>query len=180
MKHLIFTMLLALAYLLNYGQTTVKESKASNGIPIMFVDSVRIGQADLQKYNPDDIATVTVYKDSTKFKHLDNNAIGAIYIETKQFSRKRFLNYFKSKSQEFKQLLASEHSDNSFQYILNGEVLNKDYEGKLTSIDDKNFKSIAIIRKDELVKKYGETEKNFGILIVSNVPEVSPNGKKKL
>lgn len=87
MKHPIFTMLLALAYLLNYGQTTVKESKASNGVPIMFVDSVRIGQADQQKYRSDDIATVTVYKDSTKFKHLDSNAIGAIYIETYQFSR---------------------------------------------------------------------------------------------
>ena len=178
MKHLIFTMLLALAYLLNYGQTTVKESKASNGIPIMFVDSVRIGQADLQKYKSEDIATVTVYKDSTKFKHLDSNAIGAIYIETNQFSRKRFLNYFKSKSPEFKNLLASQQNDDSFQYVLNGEVLSKNYEGKLAAIDDKNFKSIIVIRKEELVDKYGATDKTFGIVIVSDVPKDSPNVKK--
>jgi len=127
MKYLIFTMLLALAFSLSYSQTTVKESKVSNGVPIMFVDSVRIGQADLQKYKSDDIATITVYKDSTKFKHLDSNAIGAIYIETNQFSRKRFLNYFKSKSPEFKNLLTSQQSDDSFQYVLNGEVLSKNY-----------------------------------------------------
>lgn len=178
MKHLIFTMLLALAYLLNYGQTTVKESKASNGVPIMFVDSVRISQADLQKYKSDDIATVTVYKDSTKFRYLDSNAIGAIYIETNQFSRKRSLNYFKSKSPEFKSLLASQQSDDSFQYVLNGEVLSKNYEGKLAAINDKNFKSITIIRKDELVNKYGNTDKTFGIVIVSDVPKKPHNGEK--
>ncbi|WP_336833522.1 hypothetical protein [Sphingobacterium siyangense] len=178
MKHLIFTILFVLIYSINYGQTTVKESKASNGVPIMFVDSVRISQADLQKYKSDDIATVTVYKDSTKFKHLDSNAIGAVYIETNQFSRKRFLNYFKSKSPEFKNLLASQQSDDSFQYVLNGEVLSKNYEGKLAAIDDKNFKSITIIRKNELVMKYGETDKALGIVIVSEVPENSPNVKK--
>lgn len=178
MKHLIFTMIFALVYLLGYSQTTVKESKASNGVPIMFVDSVRISQADLQKYKSDDIATVTVYKDSSKFKHLDGNAIGAIYIETNQFSRKRFLNYFKSKSSEFKNLLASQQGDGNFQYVLNGEILSKNYEGKLAAIDDKNFKSITIIRMNELVKKYGETDKTFGIVIVSDVSENSPNGKK--
>jgi len=30
----------------------------------MFVDSVQISQADLQKLKPDDIASVKVYKDS--------------------------------------------------------------------------------------------------------------------
>lgn len=178
MKQLIFTIVFASVYSLNYGQTTVKESKASNGVPIMFVDSVRIGQADLQKYKSEDIATVTVYKDSTKFKHLDSNAIGAIYIETNQFSRKRFLNYFKSKSPEFKNLLASQQNDDSFQYVLNGEVLSKNYEGKLAAIDDKNFKSIIVIRKEELVDKYGATDKTFGIVIVSDVPKDSPNVKK--
>lgn len=71
----------------------------------MFIDSIQISKADLQKYNPNDIASVTVYKDDTRFKHLASNADGAIYIETKQFSRKRFLNYFKSKSPKFKNLL---------------------------------------------------------------------------
>lgn len=180
MKQIIFTILFSLIYSLNYGQTPVQEPKPSKGVPIMFVDSMRVSQADLQKYKPDDIATVTVYKDNMKFKHLDSNAIGAIYIETKQFSRTRFLNYFKSKSSDFKNLLASQQSDNSFQYILNGKVLDKDYEGKLTAIDDKNFKSITIIRKDKLVKKYGDIDKTFGIVIVSDVSENSSDGKKKL
>lgn len=179
MKHLIFTILFVLIYSINYGQTTVKESKTSNGVPIMFVDSVRISQADLQKYKFDDIATVTVYEDSTKFKHLDSNAIGAIYIETNQFSRKRFLNYFKYKSPEFKNLSASQQSDDSFQYVLNGEVLSKNYEGKLAAINDKNFKSITVIRKEELMDKYGATNKIFGIVMVSDVLENFPFPKEK-
>ncbi|MCS4165289.1 hypothetical protein [Sphingobacterium sp. BIGb0116] len=178
MKQLIFTILFTSVYLLSYAQTPVQESKPSKGVPIMFVDSVRVSQAELQKYKSDDIATITVYKDSMKFKYLDSNAIGAMYIETKQFSKKRFLNYFNSKSSEFKHLLTSEQSDDSFLYILNGKVLGKGYEGKLSAISDKNFKSITIINKKELVDKYGDTEKNFGILIVSDVPENAPKKKE--
>lgn len=178
MKNLISTILLALTYSINYGQTPAQESKVSKGVPIMFVDSVRIGEADLKKYAPDDIAYAAVYKDSMAFRHLDSNAIGAIYIETKKFSRKRFLNYFKSKSPDFKNLLLSLQSDNSFQYILNGKILDTNYEGQLAAIDDKNFKSITIFRKDELVKKYGDTNKEFGISIVSDDSENLNKSKK--
>lgn len=178
MKQLTLTILFALVYSLNYGQSQKKEVDSLQKLPIIFIDSVLTTIEDMKRYNPDDIASVTVYKDSTKFKHLDSKADGAIYIETNQFSRKRFLNYFKSKSPKFKNLLASKQSDDSFQYILNGEVLSKNYEGKLAAIDDKNFKSITIIRKNELVKKYGETNKTFGIVIVSEVPENTPGVKK--
>ncbi|WP_426790664.1 hypothetical protein [Sphingobacterium sp. WOUb80] len=138
----------------------------------MFVDSVQISQADLQKSKPDDIASVKVYKDSQAFKHIDSNANGALYVETKQFCRKRFLNYFQSKSSAFKHLLESQGSDNSFHYILHGKLLSKGYEGKLAAINDKFFKSITIIEKKKLVDRYGATDKNFGILIVSDEPEI--------
>ncbi|WP_426790643.1 hypothetical protein [Sphingobacterium sp. WOUb80] len=178
MKQIILTLFFLLIYSINYGQTPAQESKASKGVPVIFVDSIRISQADMQKYKPDDIATITVYKDSMAYRHLDSNAIGVVYIETKQFSKKRFLNYFNSKSSEFKHLLMSEQSDDNFLYILNGKVLGKGYEGKLTAINDKNFKSITVINKKELANKYGNTEKNFGILIVADVPENAPKRKE--
>jgi len=180
MKHLIFTVLLALAYSLAYSQTQEKQVDSLKKSPIIFVDSVLVSWADLKKYDPNDIASVTVYKYSPESKNYNSQADETIYVETKQFSTKRFLKYFKSRSQDFNKLLASQQSDNSFQYILNGEVLNKDYEGKLAAINDKDFKSITIIRKDELVNKYGNTDKTFGIVIVSDVPEYSPVPKEKL
>gem|GEM_PF-4021501 len=72
----------------------------------------------------------------------------------------------------------SEQSDDNFLYILNGKVLGKGYEGKLTTINDKNFKSITVINNKELANKYGNTEKNFGILIVADVPENAPKRKE--
>ncbi|HAF35285.1 MULTISPECIES: hypothetical protein [Sphingobacterium] len=172
MKKLIFTILFVSLFSLGYAQTTVQISKTSKGAPIMFVDSVQISQADLQKLNPNDIASVKVYKDSQAFKHIDSNANGALYVETKQFCRKRFLNYFKSKSSAFKHLLESQGSDDGFHYILHGKLLGKGYEAKLAAINDKFFKSITIIEKKELVDRYGATDKNFGILIVSDEPKI--------
>jgi len=171
MKQLIFTVLFISLFSLGYAQTTVQLSKTSKGAPIMFVDSIQISQADLQKLKPDDIASVKVYKDNQAFKHIDSNANGALYVETKQFCRKRFLNYFKSKSSAFKHLLESQSNDDGFHYILHGKLLNKGYEEKLAAINDKLFKSITIIETKELVDKYGATDKNFGILIVSDDPE---------
>lgn len=170
-KQLIFTILFVSLFSLGYGQTTVQLSKTSKGAPIMFVDSVQIGQADLQKLKPDDIATIKVYKDTQAFKHIDSNANGALYVETKQFCRKRFLNYFTAKSPDFKRLLESQENDDGFHYILHGKLLGKGYEAKLAAINDKFFKSITIIEKKELVDKYGATDKNFGILIVADDPE---------
>ncbi|GGH15059.1 hypothetical protein FAZ19_06955 [Sphingobacterium alkalisoli] len=90
----------------------------------------------MQKYDANQIASVTIVKDST-YLHIYGNTPGSVYIETKSFSRKRFINYFRSKSIEFKQLLDSLENDNSFQYILNGKVLAKNYEGNLAAIDEK-------------------------------------------
>ena len=49
MKQIIFTILLGWIYSQNYGQTREKESKLPKGVPIMFVDSAQINEADLQK-----------------------------------------------------------------------------------------------------------------------------------
>jgi len=51
-------------------------------------------------------------------------------------------------------------------------LLSKGYEEKFAAINDKFFKSITIIEKKELVDRYGATDKNFGILIVSDEPEI--------
>jgi hypothetical protein len=78
-------------------------------------DSVLVSPTDLQKYNSENIGSLTVDKDSTTINQFDNKADGVIYIETKHFSRKRFLNYFKSKSSKFSQLMDSLQSDENFQ-----------------------------------------------------------------
>ncbi|TJZ61529.1 hypothetical protein FAZ15_10095 [Sphingobacterium olei] len=178
MKQLVLIILAACTYSLTYGQSKGNAAENLSKQPIFFIDSVQVDQSEMQKYNSNQIASVTIVKDST-YLHIYGNTPGSVYIETKSFSRKRFINYFRSKSIEFKQLLDSLENDNSFQYILNGKVLAKNYEGNLAAIDDKIFRSLTIIDKKELTSKYENTSKDFGILIASDVPENLYDGKNK-
>ena len=93
--------------------------------------------------------------------------------------KKRFKNYFKSKSNEYSKLLASEKNESNFIYILNGKLLSENYEGDLASINDKVFVSLKIISKDDLEKLYKVSDKSYGILINSDVPDNLYKGKEK-
>ncbi|MCO5935060.1 hypothetical protein NAF17_05885 [Mucilaginibacter sp. RB4R14] len=146
--------------------------------PIFYVDSVKVLKADLMKYNPDDIVMLTVYKDANAIELGGPEAkYGLIYIETKQFAKKRYWNFFSSKSAEYTKVVPSATEDANVQYILNKRVLTKSYEGDLASINDKTFKEIRIISKNDLFKNFGVKDKAYGIIIISDAPPNLKNGK---
>jgi len=141
----------------------------SNNDPIYFVDSVRVNKRALYKYNDNDIAAVTVYKDTTAIKILGvEGKNGLIYIETKMFDKKRYWKYFNSKSPEYSKAVLIPGAELDVQYILNNKVLKKGYESDLAAINDKIFKSIRIIDQKELKKEYGITDKEFGVVIATD------------
>lgn len=155
---------------------TIRESND----PIFFIDSVRVKKEDLQNYEPSNIAAMTVFKDSSAIARGGIEAKnGLIYIETKRFAKDRYWNYFRLKSPQYAKLVPLIDSDISIQYILNKKVLKENYEGDLSSINDKVFKGIQIISKKQLKKEYGITDKDFGVIITSDVPANLHNGKSK-
>lgn len=165
-----------------YGVHKDQEEKEelTNNDPVFFVDSVRTSKADLMKYNPKNVAMVTVYKDTNATKIMGNEAkYGLIYIETKQFCKHRYWSYFKSKSSEYSKIVTSPENDANIQYILNKRVLKDNYEGDLASVNDTLFKGIQIINKEQLAKDYGITDKDYGIIILSDKPSNLKNSKDK-
>lgn len=148
-------------------ETIVAESLKTE--PIFFMDSVRVSQGDLSQYNPSDIAMVTVIKNiATIQKIFPGTKNGLIYIETKQFAKHRYWTYFKSKSPEYARIVNSSKTDTTnVQYILNGKVLKKNFEGDLASINDGTFKGLIIIDKKHLADEYGINDKDYGIVITS-------------
>ncbi len=148
--------------------------------PVFFIDSINVDKAELYKYQPTDIATVSVYKDSNAIRLVGpGGKDGAVYIETKVFAKNRYWQYFKTKSAEYANLIPTPASDSLVQYILNRRILKENFEGTLSSIDDKTFKEILIVDKRTLEKEYKITNKSFGVVIKSDVPEDLYKGKKK-
>ncbi len=60
-------------------------------------------------------------------------------------------------------------NDSSIQYILNSKVLKENFEGDLALINDKTFIGIQIIGKEQLIKDYSITNKDYGVIIRTNV-----------
>jgi len=148
--------------------------------PLFFLDSISITREEMSKFNPNNLASLTLFEGKEAVLTLGDKAKdGAVYLESIPFAKKRFHRYFKTKSREFENLVPNLESDTSVQYILNGKVLKQNQVGDLSSIDDKIFQEIKIISKDGLIKNYGITDKLIGVFIRSKVPENLYNGKKK-
>jgi hypothetical protein len=148
--------------------------------PVYFMDSVRVTGADLSKYDSKDIATVSIYKGASAIIKFGPEAeYGLIFIETKKFDIHRYQTYFKSKSPDYTKLISNPANVSKIQYILNKKILKTDYEGNLAAINDKIFKELIIIDKKQLIKDYGITNKNYGVIITADIPVNSYNKDKE-
>lgn len=165
---------------LNFAQNSTEELNKIGRNPIILIDSVRINNDEIQNYDPKEIAILSQYTGNQALELFpEGGNDGVIYIETKKFSKKRFENYFKTKSKEYRNLLSRGIDDTKIQYILNNKVLTTDFEGDLASINDNFFKSLKVIDRKELQKKFNLKDKDYGIIITSDVPDNLQNGTEK-
>lgn len=169
MKYLFFTLF---CFSVSFAQSSKYGLDKLGRNPVTFIDSVKVNKPEIFALDPKLVALMSVY-DPAEAKDLigEDGKDGAIYVETKDFSTKRFLRYFRSKSKEFSKLLDSKGDDHTFQYILNGKILTSNFEGDLALIDDKVFKKINIVNKKELSAQYNIMDKEYGIMITSTIPE---------
>ena len=172
--------LFCLISIVMFSQSPKRMVKKLGNDPVFFIDSVSVDKSELQKYVPNVIASVTVFKDKEAINLIGNEGKdGLVYIETKKFAKKRYWNFFKSKSTEYLKIVPSPESDNNIQYIINKSILDKDFEGTLSAIDDKVFKKITILSKEQLEKDFKITNKDFGVLIISDTPDNLYKGNQK-
>jgi hypothetical protein len=74
--------------LISIGQSPKKTIKKLGNNPIFFIDSVNVDNSELQKYDPTEIAQVTVYKDKEATDLLgEDGKDGVVYIFTKNIQR---------------------------------------------------------------------------------------------
>ncbi|SFA50887.1 hypothetical protein SAMN04488511_109202 [Pedobacter suwonensis] len=176
----ILTTIFTLTTIMAFSQSPKRAIKKLGAEPVYFMDSVNVDKGELMKYDPNSIAIVTVLKGEEAMKIFgENGKDGAVYIETISFAKSRYWKYFRSKSPEYAALLPVANQDTTIQYILNDKVLDKNFEGNLALINDKVFKEIKVLNKEELQKQYGIQNKEAGVVIKSETPEDLHNGKKK-
>jgi len=176
----IFVLTFSILTLAVFGQKPKKVIKKLGNDPVFFIDSVNVDKSEMMKYKPEEIAQVSVYKDSNAIKLVGpEGKDGAVYIETKAFAKKRYWSYFKTKSVEYGNVVPTPEADSSIQYVLNERILKTNFEGDLSLIEDNIFQEIKIIDKEKLEKEFGITDKQYGVIIKSNKPKDLYKANKK-
>lgn len=134
--------------------------------PVFFLDSIRVNRGVLTSYEPTEIASITVFKDTTAMRILGpEGKNGVIYIYTKDYAKSKYWEYLKSKSKEYLKAVPSADKDKGVVYILDDRVMEKDFEGDLFNLDDNNFRDIKVIDKKTLKRDFKISDKNWGVLI---------------
>jgi hypothetical protein len=179
MKHLL---ILLLACGIGCKPAQVAPEKVTQNLgpdPYFTIDEQPVDRNEIGKYQPTDIASVTVYYGKDAKKNFGDKAKdGAVCVLTKAFATHKYETFFKSYSKEYEKIM-KEYDKGDIQYILNERILNENFEGDLASINKKLIKGLTIIDPKILADKYQITGKKIGVLIASKRPKGLYNSKKK-
>lgn len=178
---IVFVLSLLLLNLASWGQRPQKVQKQLGAAPVFFIDSVEVEPSALQQYQPENIASVSVYKDSTARRLVGpRGQDGVIYTETKPFAVRRYRRFFALKSVAYAQLVAAGTPDSTIQYVLNGRPLMEKYEGDLSLVDNQTFQSLNVLDRTALRQRYPTSNRaSYSVLVTSRVPKDLYHGKRK-
>ncbi|MEI2738254.1 MAG: hypothetical protein V9F01_05670 [Chitinophagaceae bacterium] len=162
------------------GQSPQKTIKKLAFHPVFFIDSINIDGSELSKYDSTNIAYVNILKGSKATElYGEDGKDGAIHVFTKRYATTQYWTYFRTKSSDYKRLVVSPQSDTLIQYILNKQALRNNFEGKLFLINDTIFKSIQLLTKRKLQKKYNIFDKYLGFKIKTVIPNKRQKKQKE-
>lgn len=162
-----------IASLLLWGTATMAQdtSKVTDPAdnPPVFVDSVETRQG-LEGLDPSKIALINIVKGAKlKEKFGPRGENGVIYVETVPFARKRYTKMFGLICPAYATALQRAGTDSSFQYILDGIVLEQSVPQLLAALERAGIGSIDVIPAWQLKKEYNVEHKELGVIIRSVV-----------
>ncbi len=147
--------------------------------PYYEFNGVETQMSELRNVSSDSIATIETFFDEDAVDRYGEKARdGAVLIITKDRAREMYIAFFSKRSEKYASLI-EEVGDTNIQYILNDKVKTNDFEGSLSMITDKEFKRLKIISKEVLQKKYGVSDKQYGVVIKARAPKTLYRGKEK-
>ncbi len=147
--------------------------------PYYEFNGVETPMSKLVNVSPDSIATIETFFDEDAVSRYGEKARdGAVLITTKDKAREMYVAFFSEKSKEYASII-EEVGNANIQYILNDKIQIGDFEGRLSTITDKEFRRLKIVSKEVLEKKYDITDKRYGVIIKAKAPKTLYKGKEK-
>jgi len=162
-----YILLTAIAF--NFSLHIHAQDPSVQNQPIFYLDSIRTDFNSLNKYIPDDIALMSIYKDSSAVKIAGDEAKnGLVFAITKKYAREKYWSLFCSLSPEYLKAVPNTGWDKNVVYFLNYKVIDKNIEGTLYSIHRDSIIEIKVISKKQIKRVYNIQNKTAGIIITTN------------
>ena len=160
-RPLIIISLLLISNLIK-AQTTIQDLGVN---PIYFIDSVRVSSNEVMKADPAKVTLLTVVSREEALKKFgEEGKDGMVYVETVNFVKRRYWDYFRSKRKDSKSIKKIDNYQN-LQFILNEKPLQDIDIGTLHIVNDETLEEFRIINKKKLKKKYKVRNRDYGIVI---------------
>lgn len=141
--------------------------------PVYFLDSVNVREEVITRTDSSRISSIAVYKglQARRLVGEEKAADGVVFVETREFARRRFERLFSLLSRQYRKTLekCSEQRD-SIVYVLNGKVLNGNYETDLASLTREVIESVTVLKPSKALKKYALPAPAPAVEIVSGIP----------
>ena len=140
-------------------------SKISNEV-LYIIDGLPILSSDANRINPNDIASITVLKDAAAMALYGARAAnGVVIITTKNAAVAHYHKTLSSVSEPYAIKIQSIQDEKDILYVLNGQPLNENYEGKLLDIKGEKVKDITLLDAAATKEKYGIDRKDGAVVI---------------
>lgn len=166
----IFLLLLFVPFALK-AQPIMEARKKLGPNPLRLLDTSILTREVLLKLDPNDVAQIKLLYDSVDTKAYGDAAKdGVIIFTTKIYAKKKYIEFFRSKSPSYDSLYKITGSDSTYKYVINDKTDSKNIIAELYGVDEDHFISLQIISADELKKRYNVTDKSYGILLLSKPP----------
>lgn len=141
-----------------------------NDATVYFLDTTKISKSDLSGMNSEEIALITAYFENepdlpTLFKgYLEH---GAISLVTKPYAISKYRPELSRISNDYLELTKRHSPDrDSILYIVDGDTLKPNVEGKLFNLNFSKIETIQVIFPDEAQKSFGDKGR-FGVVFVN-------------
>jgi hypothetical protein len=177
---LVITILCVLACVLSEAQLIRSTGKKWNSKEILdkisdstvyFLDTRIVKKDSIKVIKPIDIASITAYFEdepglqSIYRAHLEH---GAIVFFTKRFAISTYRPELSKISNEYSELTKLHPDDRDcVLYIVEGDTLKPNVEGKLMNIDFKRIDRMEVIFPDDTQKVFGDRTR-FGVVIINS------------
>lgn len=143
--------------LMMFMTLTMKAQTANlkNNTPLFYLDSISVQYNEVKELSPEQIASVSVLKDQQAVALFGEKAkYGVVFLESKNYSRKKYWNLFSSFSKDYKAAFPSPPVDGEVVYVVKGLGMNENPGDLLPGLDSSDIKKVSMIPARTLKKKF--------------------------